>query len=338
MFARPLSPVIGVVIALGMSACAGTVPPVAEETDTPKPKVVATTAILCEMTEAIAQETIDLTCLMDSAQDPHTYEPTPSNRQAIEAAQLIFYGGYNLEPRVERLLAASSTPTVAVYEQAVPDPLMGHHHHDHDDHGHDHSHDHSHDHDTSSEEQEPDPHIWHSAENGGKIAQVIATELSTLVPEAATQYQEKGQAIQDQLNQLHTWIKDQIATIPPQQRKLVTTHDAFAYYSAAYNIPSMAVQGLSTESTPTPQRLKTIVETVQKAQVPALFVETTTNPGSIEIVAREANVTIPEQPIFTTGAVGVAGMGLVPLYTAMLIENTRNIVQGLGGEFREPKL
>jgi manganese/iron transport system substrate-binding protein len=145
--------------------------------------------VICDLTKQIAQDTIALTCLMDPGQDPHTYQAKPSDRQAIDEADLVLYDGYDFAPGLIGLVDASSNsaPKVAVYEAAVPDPLMGAGH-DHD-HGHDYAEEEGHDHAEGEAydhaegeahahdegELVADPHIWHSATNNAAIAEVIAT-------------------------------------------------------------------------------------------------------------------------------------------------------------------
>ena len=105
------------------------------ETTTSKPQVIASSSILCDLTQKIAQDTVNLTCLMEPEQDPHTYNITPGDLQAMETADLILYGGYKLVPAIEDSVAAIDTPApkIAVYEQAVPDPILAEHLHAHDD-------------------------------------------------------------------------------------------------------------------------------------------------------------------------------------------------------------
>jgi manganese/iron transport system substrate-binding protein len=91
----------------------------AEEVSVELPQVVATTSVICDLTEQIAQDTIALTCLMDPGQDPHTYQAKPSDRQAIDEADLVLYDGYDFAPGLIGLVDASSNsaPKVAVYER-----------------------------------------------------------------------------------------------------------------------------------------------------------------------------------------------------------------------------
>jgi manganese/iron transport system substrate-binding protein len=325
---------------------------VAETAD--RPQVVATSSVLCDLTQQIAEETVALTCLLDANQDPHVYEATPSDRRAIEDADLVLYGGYAYETALIRIIDATNTPApkVAVFEEAVSNPLMGEpHDHDHahgEDHGHsdeddhshgDHSHgDHSHDdhsHDDHSHGEAtaevPDPHIWHNAENGIRIAEVIRDNLQDIAPENAEFYEQNTETIVAELNQIDAWIQTQVTTVPEAQRKLVTPHDSLQYFADAYGFTIMgALEGLSTEQRPSAARMSELVDMVQEAEVPAIFAEATTNRNLIEAVANDANVTVADQPLYVEGPGGEGTPA--PTYQGMLIANTCNIVESLGGQ------
>ena len=125
------------------------------------PQVVASYSVLCDMTEQIAQSTVDVTCLIDAGQDPHAYNATPADRRDIEAADLVLYGGYGFEPEIIQMVEATDTPApkVAVSEVAVSSPLLGEAH-DHGAHGHGdaHSEDEHHDHGEAHSEDEHHDH------------------------------------------------------------------------------------------------------------------------------------------------------------------------------------
>ncbi|MEM7794604.1 MAG: zinc ABC transporter substrate-binding protein [Cyanobacteria bacterium P01_C01_bin.118] len=107
------------------------------------PTVVASYSVLCDLTQQIAQDTVDVSCLIDAGKDPHLYSATPADRRAIETADLVLYGGYGFEPDIIQMVEATNgdTPEIAVSEVAVTEPLLGGHHDhghgedDHDDHG-----------------------------------------------------------------------------------------------------------------------------------------------------------------------------------------------------------
>ncbi|MBD2577298.1 zinc ABC transporter substrate-binding protein [Oscillatoria sp. FACHB-1406] len=319
---RAWQPMVIAGIAAALAGCKASVPtPSASSTQV---KVVATHSILCDLTEQIAKETIALKCLVKGGTDPHVYEPTPDDRRAIEDAQLLLYSGYSLEPSLEKILRSTSNPApkVAIGEVAVPQPLMGEEHH----------HEEGEEQHEQGEEKEPDPHVWHDAKNGAKMADAIAQNLAKVAPERAQFYQKNAETLKTELTAIDGWIRAQIATIPPQSRKLVTTHDAIAYYSHAYNLPLEGVlQGLSTEQKPSAARLKALVETIKTSGVPTIFAEATANSNAIATVAKEAKVKISERPLFTDGLGAAGSEG--ETYQKMLLANTQTIVQGLGGQF-----
>lgn len=318
------------------------------------PIVVATNGILCDLTQQIVQDTADLTCLLEPGQDPHTFAPSPSAVRAIEEADLVLYGGYDFQPKIQGMIK-SSLRKVAVFEAAVPNPrLASPHDHDHGaEDGHDHEHenaqsdehsgesdhaaeaDHADEHDgegghAAGEEQVPDPHVWHDAVYGAALVDEIAVSLADVVPDQAELYQERAATLQQQLLEIDQWIQAQIDTVPEGNRLLLTTHDAFGYYADAYGLSVMgAVSGVSTEEKPSASRMTEIVDQVKQAQVPAIFAESTTNPDLINTVARNAGVTVAEQPLFVEGPSGEGTA--VETYQDMLIANTCTIAIALGG-------
>ncbi|WP_204102626.1 MULTISPECIES: zinc ABC transporter substrate-binding protein [Spirulina sp. CCY15215] len=297
------------------------VKPDAGESVSPPLQVVASGGILCDLTDRIAQEKISLICLMNAGQDPHTYRPTPGDRKVMETADLIFYGGYNIAPHLEKVVRATNTdaPKIALYEEAIPKPLMSeHHHHEEEEH-------------NNKEELEPDPHVWHDVRNAIAIVEEIESQLIKLDPDRAEAYEENTEKYRDRLEKLHIWIQAQIATIPPQQRLLVTTHAALNYYVNAYDLQgSEALQGVSTEETPTAARVKELAEKLKTIKVPVIFLETTASARTLETVAREAKIAIAEDKLLT-GALGDKNTQ-TGSYIGMMSANTCAIAKGLGGQ------
>ena len=294
-----------------------------------KPKVVATSSVLCEVSQKIAQGTVDLTCVIPAGTDPHVYQPKPDDRKAIEQAQLILYNGYGFEPDLIKLIEATknSAPKIAVNEIAVPKPLKGK--------------DHEHEHGAQKKREEAeadgehgefDPHVWHNAQNGVRIVETVRDNLEKLSPSNAAQYTSNAKKMTSELTQLDSWIKSQISTIPAKQRKLVTTHDVMGYYADAYGISiEGALQGISTDEKPTAGRVKELVQEIKQAGVPTIFAEATINPKLIEAVAKEANVKVSPRKLFTDGPGEKGSEG--DTYEKMLIANTQAIVEGLGGKY-----
>jgi manganese/iron transport system substrate-binding protein len=275
------------------------------------PKVVVTNTVLCDLTKQIAASTVEVICLLTPGSDPHVYKITPADRQSIEEAKLLLYGGYDFEPELIKTIKATSnlSPKIAVNEVAVPQPQKM----------------------EEDGKSTPDPHVWHNAQNGIKIAKTIEASLVKLVPAQAANYKQNTQKLTTEIGQLDTWIKAQVSTIPAAKRVLFTTHDALGYYSKAYGITINALEGLSTEEKPNAARAKELIIKIRQAQVPTIFAELTVNPKLITTIAREAKVKVSAQQIYADGLGEANGTG--GTYQKMLVSNTRSIVEGLGGKY-----
>lgn len=315
-------------LALLVAGC-GAVQPQAQESPTPladAPQVVATSSVICDLTRQIAETRVRLTCLVPPGVDAHTYQPTPADRQALETAQVVLYNGYNLEPALERLIAAlpASVTRVPVGELAVPQPLLGSHDHHH------HGHDHHHHHHGEKEQKVPDPHVFQTGENVARMAKVIGEKLAQIYPAQTETFQTHTRNLVNEFQELDRWIRQQVQTIPPRQRKLVTTHEALAYFAQSYGLELLgALQGISTQEQPSPARLAQLTREIKQAQVPTIFAEVSLNPKLINTVAQEAGVKIAATPLYTDG-LGPPDSSAATVQ-GMLISNTCTIVQGLGG-------
>lgn len=283
-------------------------------TDDGTPEVVASYSVLCSMVEQIAAGVLEPNCLISYDQDPHTYEATPSDRQVIEVADAVFYAGMNFEPSIIQMVEATTTPTpkVAVHQEAVQDII-------------------------EVEEEgavEPDPHIWHDVENGIRMVELIEQTLTEIDPDNADTYASNADAFTRELECLDAWIPEQIATIPDDQRRLITTHDAMSYYARAYGLTvEGTLLGISTEEEPTAAEVKSLTEGIQAIGVPMVFAELTSNDEVLRTVANEAGVDISEDVLIADG-IGEKGTPS-GTYQGMLVYNTCTIVTGLGGTCSE---
>lgn len=289
-----------------------------------KPLIVASHSIICDLVTTIAADTIELNCLIDPAQDPHTYRPSPSQRQAMEQAQLIIYGGYELEPKISQLLetsreteAQTAPPKIALYEEVIAEPIQSEHEHGGEEESESHNH----------SETKPDPHIWHNVENVVAMVEVIQPILLQLNPLKAELYLKNSSALTEQLWQLDNWIKEQVATIPLGQKVLITPHDSLNYYVAAYGFDDyQTLQGISSAASPTASGLRTLATEIKQTGVPTIFAESTASDRVIQNVARAANVKLAQQKLY------VDGLGETDSYIEMMVSNTCAIVDGLGGK------
>lgn len=275
-----------------------------------QPQVVSTSTIIADLTESIATEEFQLTSILTPGVDPHVYEPVPGDSIALENADLILYNGYNLEPALINLIYAAGVNARKLAVGEVVPPLQV----------------------EEDGEMAPDPHVWGNVMNAIAMVNGIRDALSELSPENAAVIQENAANYTATLEQLHQWIQAQIATIPPENRFLVTTHDAFQYYAQAYGLEiTGSLIGISTEEQPSAQTVTQLVEEIRRTQVPAIFAETTINPQLILTVAQEAQVQLAQQELYSDsiGAPGSPGDS----YINMMVSNTRTVVEALGGTY-----
>lgn len=294
-------------------------------------RVVATVGVLCDVAAQVAGDRAIVTCAIPPGQDPHHYAPKPSDRQAFEAATVVLYGGYGLDTSLQKLVDASPAPhKIPVIERAVPDPLTGATSHDHD-------HDHGHgDEGPSTGETSDgaaalaDPHIWHDAALGAALAETIAAALAEAHPAAATEWRDRGAALAQELRAIDGWIRTQMATISPRDRKLVTVHDAFRYLARAYGLEVVGSLGaVAPAGRASARDLRTLVDRLRQEAVPALFAETTSDRQGIEGLAREAGIPVAASALLVEGPGGPGSAATT--YQTMLVTNTCTIAEGLGG-------
>lgn len=275
-----------------------------------KLQVVSTSTIIGDLTEAIAQDAVDHTSILKPGVDPHVYEPVPADSIALEKADLILYNGYNLEPGLIRMINATGIKGKknAVAEKVTPSYK------------------------ETEGKKYPDPHVWGNAQNGIIMVNTIRDALIELSPADREKFTANALKLTEELTKVDQWIKSQINTIPANQRKLVTTHDAFQYYSTAYGLQMLGTLiGISTEEQPSAQTVRNLAQQIKTSQVPAIFAETTINPQLITTVAEEAGVKLAPTKLYSD-SIGIPGSG-ADSYSKMLIANTRAIVEALGGKY-----
>lgn len=272
-----------------------------------KPKVVSTSTIIASLVEEVGGTNIEHKGILEPGADPHVYEPVPQDTIALEQADLIFYNGYNLEPGLIKLIKAAGIKAnkVALGEK-VPPLDFGY-----------------------KGQTEPDPHVWGSAENAIIMVEEIREQLIKIAPENEQIFTDNADKLTDELKILHNSIKEQIKTIPPEKRKLVTTHDAFQYYAKAYGLEIIGTLiCISTEGKPSAQTLKKLSNAIKKSGVPVIFAETTINPILITTVAKEAGVKLADDKLYSD-SLGIKGSD-ADTYIKMLKFNTKAIVKALG--------
>jgi manganese/iron transport system substrate-binding protein len=289
----------------GLVACKGQV----DRPNDGKPRVVSTSTIIANLAARVGGQKIDHRGILQPGTDPHVYEPVPADSIALEQADVILYNGYNLEPGLIKLMNSAGVNAKKVAVGEVAKPL-----------------------DFDKEGQKvADPHVWGDASNGIAMVEKIRDELSQLSPEDQAVFAANADRLIADLEKVDTWIKASIQTIPSDRRRIVTTHDAFQYYANAYGLKVIGTLiGISTEEQPSARTVKDLALAIQKAQVPAIFAETTINPALITTVAQEAGVKLAPRQLYSD-SIGAPGTE-ADSYEKMLAANTKTIVEALGGK------
>ena len=282
----------------------------ADDGDNESLEVVSTSTIIADLTQRIGGEEIEHQGILQPGADPHVYEPTPKDSVALEKADLILYNGFNLEPGLIKMINSTGLKADKYAVGEVVKPLDFEY----------------------KGQKEPDPHVWGDAANAIAMTMAIRDRLIELSPEDKATFVVNADRLIKELKQVDSWIAEQIQTIPENKRKLVTTHDAFQYYTNAYGLEMAGTLiGISTEEQPSAQTVKNLANDIRKRQIPAIFAETTINPQLIRTVAEEAEVKLAPQQLYSDsiGAPGSEGDS----YVKMLVANTKSIVESLGGDY-----
>ena len=286
-----------------------------------KPLVVATTNIVCDFLKQIAQETINLNCLIPYNTSPHTYQPQPKDKQAIDSAKVIFYSGYNLEKNLLPLIQNQDRPIpkIPVAEIAIVNPRVL----------------------KLNGTNIVDPHVWHDVKHAIQMVDIISSSLSEIFPQNAAQYRKNSETINKQLEQLNTWIQARVASIPPNRKKLVTIRDTMSYYVQAYQFATKGyLLGINGKEKSSPTKIQQFATNLNKADISTLFPEANTDKQTVLAIAKAANTQRPSpedklkvsQRLLFTDTLSKPGTE-ASTYQTMMTANTRTIVEGNGGTY-----
>jgi ABC-type Zn uptake system ZnuABC Zn-binding protein ZnuA len=240
-----------------------------ESVERERPLVVATTTIIADVAETIAGDRVDVYCIMPVGGDPHIYQPVPGDARMIARSDLVLVNGLQLEGWLTELArhAGGIRTTITVTDGITP--LR-----DEQRHG------------------DPDPHAWFDVRNMHIYVDNIVRGLTEIDPEGEAEYTARAALYKQQLDELDAWVREQIETLPPDRRILITSHDAFRYFGEAYGVRVMALQGISTEAQPQTRDVIELVQAVREYSIPAVFIETSVNPKMLEQIARDAGTRI----------------------------------------------
>ena len=244
MYARILSFLSLTVLALFSTVTA-------EETHKPY-TIVTTCGMVTDLAENIAGDRAQVVAMMSNDVDPHTYNPTRNDVASLEAADVIFYSGLNLEARLSDVLVRMAgkgklvmpiTSGIPQEKLLEPEEFEGHY----------------------------DPHVWNDYSLWALTTETIAQTLSQFDPAGAQEYGSRAK-LGEEIKAMHEYAKESLATIPKESRVLITAHDAFNYFGHAYEIEVHGVQGVTTEHEAALAEINALVDMLVE-QIGAIFVE-----------------------------------------------------------------
>jgi zinc/manganese transport system substrate-binding protein len=248
--------------------------------------VVATFSILGDLVREVGGDRVAVSTLVGPDGDGHVYSPTPSDARRLSEARIVVANGLGFEGWISRLVRSSGTKATVVEASSGIKPLAGDD--DHADHGHkkaghgkaEHSH------------GSVDPHAWQSVPNVKTYVANIRAALIAADPAGQAAYEANATAYLAKLDALDAQIRAAIANLPPERRKVITTHDAFAYFEAAYGLDFIAPQGVSTEAEASAKDVARIIRQMKKEKIGAVFLENVSDPRLTQQIARETGARI----------------------------------------------
>ncbi|MDE2577534.1 MAG: zinc ABC transporter substrate-binding protein [Hyphomicrobiales bacterium] len=263
--------------------------------------VVATFSILADFVRVLGGSRVAVRSLVGPNGDPHVYDPSPADAQAVKGASLLVENGLGLEGWMARLAAsAHSAARVVIASQGVAK--------------------------LTAEGGKLDPHAWQSVANAALYAANIRDGLIGADAAGRTTYEENAARYRAELDALDAEVRAAMAKIPPERRRIVTTHDAFAYFGAAYGLELIAPAGVSTEGEISARDLGAIIAQIRAGHIPAVFLENMSDPRIAEQIARETGAKIGG--VLYTDALSPPD-GPAPTYIAMMRHNIMELTKAL---------
>ncbi len=272
-------------------------------------KIASFSTILTEIAQKVGGDHVTVFGLVKPGVDPHEYEPTPSDLKEVGDSRLLLTTGKHLENYLNKLQEASGgqaellkvgdhLPSLTMKGVGESAPAAG--------------------------GMTEDPHWWNSVTNVEQATRIVRDELGELDPADKSEFAKNAQNYLAQLDDLNRWVKRKVAELPRNQRKLVTSHDAFQYFARDYGFTILAIEGVSTETEPSNRHVADLIDQIKKEHVKAIFTESTLNPKVTKEITRETGARIGGE-LYADGL----GTGDAQTYAGMVRHNVSTIVDAL---------
>jgi zinc/manganese transport system substrate-binding protein len=288
--------------------------------------VVTSFSILADMTKQIGGDRIALRSIAGPDQDAHGFQPKPSDAAGLANAALVIRNGLGFEGWLDRMIRSSGFKgrLVTTTEGITPRMMEAHHHHGHDHGGAGRRHNHS-----VGPRQVPDPHAWQDLGLAPHYIRNITAGLIATDPAGEALYRRNAEAYAARLAALDQWVRAEVAKVPEARRKIVTSHDAFGYFGAAYGVRFLAPQGVSTEAEPSAAEVGRLIRQIRAENITALFMENMSNPATLQRIAQETGLRVRGR-LFADALSAEAGPA--PTYEAMFRHNLSLMVPAMRGD------
>jgi zinc/manganese transport system substrate-binding protein len=265
--------------------------------------VVASFSILGDFVQNVGGDRVSVTTLVGPDGDVHVYTPAPADAQKVAKARLLFINGLGLEGWLPRLVQSSGGKAeIVTATNGIAPRSIG---------------------------AAADPHAWQSVVNAKIYVANIRDALVTADPANAGIYRAHAEAYLAQLDGLDREVRDAVAQIPPAHRKVISTHDAFGYFAAAYGIAFIAPLGVSTESEASARDIAAIITQVRTQRIPAVFLENISDPRLIRRISAETGAGIGGT-LYSDSLTGEKGAA--PTYIELVRHNIKALTNALANE------
>jgi zinc/manganese transport system substrate-binding protein len=269
-------------------------------------RVVVSFSILEDMVRQIGGSDVEVTSLIGPDSDAHVFEPSPDQARLLTKAQLFIINGLGFEGWLTRLTGSARYrgPVIVATEDITPITTT----------------------EAGDATPSPDPHAWQDVGNAVIYADNIARALAGIDPSHAETYQQRCREYKAELEALDRQVRNTLAAIPADKQRVITTHDAFAYYGKAYGVTFLAPEGVSTDSEPSAKAIAGLIRQIRREGIKTLFLENISDPRLIRELARETGAT-PGPPLYSDALSQATGPA--PTYIRMIEYNTSALKEGM---------
>ena len=271
-------PIVALSLALLAAACGGsaggsaTSPTADTDVEPGMIKVATTVSPITNLVQNVGGDRVEVTGIVPEGTNSHTFEPAPSDAAVIEDADVIFINGLHLEEPTKELADANRGEGVEVVELGsmtiTPEEYI---------------------YDFSFPEEAglPNPHLWTNPLYARTYARIIEEKLSALDPANAATYQANYEALDAKIEALDGAIREVTATVPEENRKLLTYHDSFPYFAREYGWDVVGAVQPADFAEPTPQEVAALIDQVREEQIPVIFGSEVFPSPVLETIANE---------------------------------------------------